>query len=107
MPTISAGIQVESREPAGVHEFFSQSIAGAMAGRGAGLEQLDWQVRTERGEIYVMGTPTADCERPTALCREWATALGLAEQQYDEDEAISSWFAYESPWLVEVVTRTL
>jgi hypothetical protein len=106
MPYSHAGVDVAFRGPEWVHEMFTQSIAGAVAARGEGLEALSWDVRSEHGEIYVHGTPTAECERPVAVCREWALALGLEEQDYDADEALSSWYHYESPWLIEVVARS-
>jgi hypothetical protein len=102
MPYSRSGTQISFREPEWVHDLFTGSITDAMAAQARDLEPLTWTVRIEHGEIYVLGCPLAESVRPVAVCRDWAVALGLEEQDYDADEDLRTWFLYEQPWIIEV-----
>jgi len=96
----------EASVPASLSNLFVEAITGAVTGLGAsrGLAPLDWSVRVDGGEIFVLGAPPRGHGEPMPLCREWATALGLDRGRYDAAEDVSSWSRADGPWLVELST---
>ena len=99
-------IASDARAPGWVNAFFTRSITDAIStfGRNSGLEALDWSVRIEAGEIFVLGTPSQQSIESVGLCRRWAAVLALDAGRYDEGEDVSSWSRVDGPWLIEVST---
>ena len=101
-----SGTATRSFTPGWLNTLFTGAITDAVAGIGAsaGLAPLDWRVRVENGEIFVLGTPPRTHAEPVGLCRDWASALGLDEGYYDAAEDVSSWSRVDGPWLIELST---
>ena len=101
-----SGTATQAITPGWLNTLFIRSITEAVAAVGgdSGLLALDWKVRVENGEIFVLGAPPRTVSEPVPLCREWARALGLDEGYYDEPENVSSWSRVDGPWLIEVST---
>ena len=99
-------IAIDTRATGWVNSFLTRSITDAIAtvGREIGLDALEWTIRIENGEIFVLGTPSQPSIEAVGLCRRWAAALCLDAGRYDEGEDVSSWSRADGPWLIEVAT---
>jgi hypothetical protein len=83
---------------------FVQSIVDSFTQFGIenGLDELDWKVQFQDGDIYIHGTPPEERVCPIDLCIEWANAMGMTEYLLDAGESRSTWYVYDSPWLIEI-----
>ena len=101
-----SGTATQSFTSGWLNALFTQSITDAVAtvGTRIGLAPLEWTVRIENGEIYVLGAPPRGAAAQVELCREWASALSLDDGYYDSSEDVSSWSRVDGPWLIEVST---
>ena len=101
-----SGTATQAFTPGWLNTLFISSITEAVAAVGGdtGLPALNWNVRVENGEIFVLGAPPRGVSEPVPLCRDWAHALGLDDGYYDASEDVSSWSRVDGPWLIEVST---
>jgi hypothetical protein len=99
-----ARAQTNGRPANWVNSMFVQSIVDSFTQFGIenGLDELDWKVQFQDGDIYIHGTPPEERVRPIDLCIEWANAMGMTEYLLDAGESRSTWYVYDSPWLIEI-----
>ena len=96
--------RTNSRPAHWVNSMFVQSIIDSFTQFGIenGLAELDWTIQFQDGDVYIHGTPPAERVRPIELCIEWANAMGMTEYLLDAGENRSTWYVYDSPWLIEI-----
>jgi hypothetical protein len=96
------------RTPGWLNILLTESIGDAVAAVGSddGLDELNWSVRFEGREIFVLGTPPVGAAEPRALCEGWASSLHLTAGAHDANERVIAWSLHEPPWMIEISMLT-